>query len=223
MKKARIAAALAATLLMATGCVPQVLHGPRVETGKTGVLQLSAARSLPISETEDWSDDRFVIGLYGGGRIGSVSADGRTAYSLGAQVPLSGVLLVLLSPPDEALEVLGATSYVDAYLQPNRLPTGMTDYGVGVLVSTALVTPYAQYGRTLGPGASWYTTQAFAYNYRANSGNALLWLPSISRRSADDGRGRAVSYTAGGTVGRISDRTHWGLILAVTAEIGPKK
>ncbi len=204
-----------------TGCLPQVLHGPRVEDGTSGVISASIGRDIPVErDTNQYEDGPiFAPNLMIGGRAGMAGGDGSPAYSLGLLVPVVSIFSI---GSTDALELIAHTSYLDLYVQPVRnLKTG-TDFGAGLNISSILAMPYVQYGRTHEDGTSWFTTQGVMFTYRDDQPLAL-WAPSVSKRQTTHEGGRALTFTGGGAVGRASGRTEILVVLSVTAEFGLKK
>ena len=203
-----------------TGCMPQVLHGPRVEPGSTALLNLSAGANLPLDE-EDFADEAVVFApsLYFGGRHGIVGGEGKAAFSIGGQ--LSGLGVFLIGEPN-ALEILAAGSYLDLYVQPRRYEVADHEFGVGTLVSTALLTPYVQYGRTGSSGNSWFTTQSVVVSTRAED-RLMVWMPSVGWRTLKSESGRAVTFNAGAGIGKLESRTITLFLMSANVEFGLRR
>jgi hypothetical protein len=202
---------LAATLLQG-GCMPHVLHGPRVEPGTTGMVSLTLGRNFDLDD----ANMRVLPSLYAGLRHGWVSNDSAIGFSLGAQVP---PLLGVFTLEGDADRVLLATSYVDAYLEPRRAGFAGGNAGVGVLASSGLVMPYVQYGRADAAGEGWYTTQGVAL-LGGEWNEAVYWMPALAWRDVGSGTGHAVSYSLSGGIGPRDDATDWFVLFGFTAEFG---
>ena len=209
---------VAAAALLSTGCLPHVMHSPRVEEdGLSGSVSLIAGRNREIGDLET----RIVPSLYVGARHSSVPDDGDgPAASLGIQVP------VLLAPAffeeeDAGLSALLATSYVDLYAQPVRRSDPGFETGVGVLASTALVAPYLQLGRLDARGTGWYTTQLVAFTIGDDMGEGMLYMPTFVWRHRDAEGTSAANFSAGLGFGFGEDAATDHLItIGVTLEFG---
>ena len=204
-----------ATVLVAlgvlTGCVPQVTHGPRVERGTTGVMNLSAM-AVP-GEGLSPSEGEAGAVLYGGARHGWVAEDGTMAASLGVQAAVMAVPL-----HSGLLSNFASSTQADLYVQLERSAQQGREYGVGVLGSKDLVMPYTQFGATRGNGNAWYTTQGIAITTRGSG--STVWMPSVSWRDAADNNGRAVTWTAGSAIDLTGRAEQPLLVLSVTTEFG---
>jgi hypothetical protein len=113
------------------------------------------------------------------------------------------------------LQTLLATSYIDVYAQPRRSPNGEFDYGIGGLLSTGVLMPYVQAGRSTDGGA--YTTQGIAYTF-GSLNSKTYWLPAIAFRSVrPDGR-RAVSFYTNAAIELDSTDREWFVGFGVLVE-----
>lgn len=212
-----VIAAVAAALLF-TGCMPHVLHGPRVEDdGLSGSLSLTLGRNREIGDMES----RILPSVYGGLRRSWVPADGTgVAGSIGIQVPLLLFPVVADDGPN-GFDALAATSYVDLYMQPSRSLDPGFETGFGALGSTALAGPYLQAGRLSSTGQGWYTTQLVAFAIGDEMGRGILYLPSVVWRHRDPGAGTAANFSAGLGFGFGEDSERDNLIvLGVSFELG---
>lgn len=215
-RRSFIAAVLAAVLF--TGCMPHVMHGPRVEDdGLSGSLSLTLGRNREIGDLES----RILPSLYGGLRRSWVPADGTgVAGSIGIQLPL--LLAPILADDDpNGFDALLATSYADIYIQPSRDLEPGFETGIGVLASTALAGPYVQAGRMSATGRGWYTTQLVAFAIGDEMGRGMLYLPSVVWRHRDPGAGTAANLSAGLGFGFGEDsETDKLIVLGVSFELG---
>ncbi|MBR9988860.1 MAG: hypothetical protein KFH98_03840 [Gemmatimonadetes bacterium] len=200
------------------GCMPHIMHGPRVEEdGVSGSLSLSVGRNYDAAGSEL----RIVPSLYGGVRRSWLPADGDgIAGSIGIQVPL--LLAPLLADGESGrFSILTSTSYVDTYIQPRRRSEAGIETGVGMLVSTALVGPYLQAGVMREGGSGWYTTQAVAFTIGDEFGQGTFYLPAIAWRHRDPDLSTAANFSAGMGVRLGADGESDTLfVLGVTLELG---
>lgn len=201
-----------------TGCMPHVMHGPRVEDdGLSGSLSLTLGRNREVGDLES----RILPSLYAGLRRSWVPADGTgVAGSIGVQVPL--LLAPVLADDDpNRFDALMATSYADVYIQPSRDLDPGFETGFGVLASTALAGPYLQAGRMRPTGSGWYTTQLVAFAIGDEMGTGVLYLPSVVWRHREPGAGTAANFSAGLGFGFAEDsETDKLIILGVSFELG---
>jgi len=213
----RTAAVGAAALC--TGCLPHVMHGPRIEDdGVSGSLSLTLGRNRQVGGLET----EILPSLYGGLRTSRVPADGDgTAASLGVQVPV--LIAPLFANEDtDAFDALTATSYLDVYVQPKRRPQPGFEWGVGALASTGLAGPYVQVGRMQPDGGGWYTTQLVVFAIGDDfRDDGAYYLPTVVWRYRDPARTAAANISAGVGVG-VHDRsgTDMLVMLGVTLELG---
>ena len=204
---------VAAALFTTSGCMPQVLHGPRVEPGTTGALHVSVTKT---GEGYGLGAGEITIlpTLNGGVRHGWVSPGGRSAASLGLQVPILGIIVAGTTAED--VRWMSDITLADLYLQPWRDAGGAADFGAGVMASTGVAMPYVQYGHTLDSGNSWYVTQAVVMY----GGDEVLWLPSLTWREDGRGNGRAVHFTASAGVPASGETRIGFLNFGITTELG---
>lgn len=212
----RLAAVGAAVLC--TGCLPHVMHGPRIEDdGVSGSLSLTLGRNREIGDLET----EILPSMYGGVRTSKVPADGDgTAASLGLQLPV--LIAPLFANEDtNAFDVLTATSYLDVYVQPMRRRQPGIEWGVGALASTALAGPYVQVGRMRADGGGWYTTQLVVFTIGDDFGDGAYYLPTVVWRYRDQTRTSAANFSAGVGVGALAGSGEDMLVtLGVTLELG---
>jgi hypothetical protein len=199
--------------------MPHVMHGPRIEDdGVSGGLSLSLGRNYDVDDR----DLRFVPSLYGSVRRSTVPRDGDgVAASIGLQVPLLMAPLLVDNTTNDRFSILTATSYLDLYVQPRRRSEAGFETGVGVLASTALVTPYIQAGLMDENGSGWYTTQAVAFTVGDEFGDGSFYLPSVAWRHRDPETSLATNLHGGMGI-RINgeDNTDMMFIMGVTFELG---
>lgn len=208
-----IGAAAAAVLF--TGCMPHVMHGPRVEDdGLSGSLSLTIGHNRELDELEP----RILPSVYAGLRRSWVPGDGRgVAGSIGVQVPV--LLAPLIAGDDRGFDALAASSYVDVYIQPSRGADPGFETGIGVLASTALGGPYFQAGSMRPGGRGWYTTHLVAFDTRDDLG--LLYFPSFAWRHRNVDAEAAANLSAGLGFSVGGDQHMDTLIvLGVTLELG---
>jgi hypothetical protein len=138
-----------AALVLVTGCVPVIAHGPRVQAGPS----FGASASLTAGPVYPNGDDptKFLYGPFGlnaGYGWASDSTDG-AAVRVGLHVP---VPFVIAAQPDVYFQV------------PRRLVGGM-DAGLGLSTSFYDIEhvgmPYVQLGHINDNGSGWYTTQGY--------------------------------------------------------------
>lgn len=213
----RTAAVGAAALC--TGCLPHVMHGPRIEDdGVSGSLSLTLGRNRQVGGLES----EILPSLYGGLRTSKVPTDGDgTAASLGVQVPLL-IAPVFANDDTDAFDALTATSYLDVYLQPKRRPQPGFEWGVGALASTGLAGPYVQVGRMQPDGGGWYTTQLVVFAIGDDfDDDSAYYLPTVVWRYRDPARTAAANISVGVGVG-VHDRSGTDMLvtLGVTLELG---
>lgn len=207
-----LAAAFAAALC--TGCLPHVMHGPRIEDdGVSGSLSLTIGRNFEIGE----AGTSIVPSLYGGLRRSYVRAEGSgPAVSLGLQVPF---LIAPFLEREEGFESLAATSYADIYIQPARAAEPGWEYGGGALFSTELLAPYVQVGQLRANGNGWYTTHMVAFS-RELVGD-VVYLPTLVFRRSDGGDGRSAgNFSIGAGFSSERDLREAFVLLGVTLELG---
>ena len=199
---------IAAAPLVAAACVPHVAHGPRVEPGTRFFIDTGIIHTRELQD-ESFS---FIPSLYAGAAHGWLFADSASAFSLGFQLPLYLLPVVLSASGGDTFL---ATSYLDLYVQPRRSVAGRADFGIGALASTGLLMPYIQFGSGADGGFS--TTQAIATTHGPLAG-ALYWLPSIARRhESRDGR-RVVHFYLNGGIGLDEPGDEWFVGLGVMIE-----
>jgi hypothetical protein len=213
----RLAAVGAAVLC--TGCLPHVMHGPRIEDdGVSGSLSLTVGQNREVGGLEN----EILPSVYGGLRTSRVPAGGDgTAASLGVQVPV--LIAPLFANEDTgALDALAATSYVDVYVQPMRRQQPGFEWGVGALASNALAGGYVQVGRMQPDGGGWYTTQLVVFAVGDDFGDeGAYYLPTVVWRYRDPTRTTAANLSAGVGVGvHDGSRTDMLVTLGVTLELG---
>lgn len=207
----------AAFMLLFSACMPQIMHGPRVEDdGLSGSLSLTVGRNREIGELQP----RILPSMYAGLRRSWVPAGGRgAAGSIGFQVPV--LLAPLIADGDRnGLEALAATSYADIYLQPSRSGEPGFETGVGVLASTALGGPYVQAGMMRPGGKGWYTTQLLAFAIGDDLGSGVLYFPSVVWRHRDTGAETAANVSAGLGLGLGDSDMGTLIVLGVALELG---
>jgi len=215
------ATSLVAIALLATctsGCLPHVLHGPRIEDGSSAQLSLTLGRNVQWEE-DGGGNFRVVPGLYVGARTANAPDTTGPAVSIGVQVP--ALLLPLFVGEEGGVEAMLATSYIDVYAQPNRRPQpGGVELGVGALFSSITAAPYLQLGRFDGEGDGWYTTQQVMFTKELETG--VMYMPSIAYRDHDAGAGLTANWTLSGAVGAAEEEVRWFVMLGGTFEIGPR-
>jgi hypothetical protein len=200
--------------VLCTGCLPHVMHGPRIEDdGVSGSLSLTLGRNFEFGDP----GTSIVPSLYGGVRRSYVSPDGTgAAFSIGLQVPF---LIAPFLGEQGGFEGLGATSYADVYFQPARRVEPGWEYGGGGLFSTHVAAPYIQLGRMREGGSGWYTTHMIAFSNEF-VGN-VLYLPTVVIRHRDrveDSSAANFSFGAGLNFERgVRDAL---FLLGVTLEVG---
>ena len=210
---------LLALPLFTGGCMPHVMHGPRVEDGTTQALSLSVGRQMAAGNR----DETMVPSIYAGLRKGTVSEDSAGAYSIGAQIPPL-MLLGFLGTDDneDFLRLLFATSYVDLYVQPRGARGRQWDMGAGALASSAVFAPYVQFGRRRGDSQDgWYSTQMVAVA-GSEFEDLAFWMPSFGWRDRG-GRysGTAVDIDLSAVVPwRGADVREWMVFVTFTTEFG---
>jgi hypothetical protein len=213
--------ALAAAIgVFSSGCMPHVMHGPRVEEGGvSGSVSLTLGRNREVGDL----DARILPSVYGGLRQSWVPSEGDgLAGSFGIQVPLllAPVLLDREATGVDRVDALLATTYVDGYLQPKRRVDPGWETGLGVLASTALAGPYLQAGRMDAHGHGWYTTQLVAFTIGDDLGEGSIYMPTIVWRHRDVGGSTAANFSLGLGV-PLSDNAEEMLVIAgVTFELG---
>lgn len=207
-----LTAALAAVLC--TGCLPHVMHGPRIEDdGVSGALSLTLGRNFEFGE----AGTSIVPSFYGSVRRSYVPGDGTgAAFSVGLQVPF---LIAPFLGEEGGFEALGATSYADVYLQPMRgVETGW-EFGGGALGSTRIVAPYIQLGRLDDDGSGWYTTQMIAFSNELEG--SVVYLPTVVFRQRDrPADSSAANFSLGGGFNFEGDLDDAFFLLGVTLEVG---
>ena len=214
----RRTAAVGAAVLC-TGCLPHVMHGPRIEDdGVSGSLSLTLGHNRETGELENV----ILPSLYGGLRTSKVPTDGDgTAASLGLQVPV--LIAPLFADEDTGFfDTLAATSYLDVYVQPQRRLQPGLEWGVGALASNALAGPYVQVGRMQPDGGGWYTTQLVVFAVGNDFGDdSAYYLPTVVWRYRDPERTTAANLSVGVGVGVRDGRGTDALVtLGVTLELG---
>lgn len=214
----RRTAAVGAAVLC-TGCLPHVMHGPRIEDdGVSGSLSLTLGHNRETGEL----DPEILPSLYGGLRTSKVPANGEgTAASFGVQVPV--LIAPLFANEDSGFfDILAATSYLDVYVQPQRRLQPGLEWGVGALASNALAGPYVQVGRMQPDGGGWYTTQLVVFAVGDDFGDeGAYYLPNVVWRYRDPERTTAANLSVGVGVGVHDGSTTDMLVtLGVTLELG---
>ena len=185
---------VACSALLCAGCLPHVMHGPRIEPdGLSGSLSLKLGHNQEIGEPVN-----FVPSLYGGLRQSFVSRSGEgPALSVGVQVPFFVVALVTDYEGPDAMTVATSTSYVDVYVQPRRKRAPGFETGIGVLTSSAIAAPYVQIGRIDDDGGGWYTTQVVGFSISDDLASGVLYMPSVVLRTPASDSGSAANFSAG--------------------------
>ena len=213
----RRTAAVGAAVLC-TGCLPHVMHGPRIEDdGVSGSLSLTLGHNRETGELENV----ILPSLYGGLRTSKVPTAGDgIAASLGLQVPVL-IAPLFANEGTDAWDALTATSYLDVYVQPTRRPQPGFEWGVGALASTALAGPYAQIGRVRPDGSGWYTTQLFMFRIGDGFGDSGYYMPTVAWRYRDPEKTSAANLSAGlGVSFDEPSGTEVLVTLGVTLELG---
>ncbi|HUF50244.1 MAG TPA: hypothetical protein VMN60_05390 [Longimicrobiales bacterium] len=211
---------LAVLVLCASGCIPHVLHGPRVEEGVTGQLSLTLGRN---TEWGSGGEFRVLPSLYVGARRAHVSSrvsrsGGSLAFSYGVQVP---ALLLPVFFDAGGLDAVLATSHADVYVQPNRRAEPGSDGGIGALFSTHIFAPYIQFGRLNAEGDGWYTTQLAAF--ARTSGPRVLYMPALAYRDHDEARNHTANWSLGAGFALDDGDTEWIVLLGGTFELGRRR
>ncbi|HEX2166112.1 MAG TPA: hypothetical protein VHG09_02630 [Longimicrobiales bacterium] len=210
-----IAAAIA---LLTPGCMPHVMHGPRIEeNGVSGTLSLTLGRNREVGDPSA----RILPSLYGGLRRSWMASEGDgPAGSVGIQLPLllAPVLFDANSGVD-AVDALLATSYLDIYIQPVRRTEPGWESGIGVLGSTALAGPYVQVGR-FGVEQGWYTTQLVTFTIGNDLGEGAIYMPTLVWRHRDIGASTAANFSLGLGVPLTEDAGQTLVIAGVSFELG---
>jgi hypothetical protein len=161
--------------VMASGCIPAVNHGPRIESGWNGGLTASFPLG-PRYDNGDWGQTPFLHGPVGVNlaRGWRTSGDGG-ALQLGVHVPAA----LALYPPG-----FFKLAQADAYYQlPARISSGF-DAGFGVNLASAYVMPYLQVGQIVDDDSGWYTTQGLTVMWddgvSSNGSAAIFWMPTLA-------------------------------------------
>lgn len=211
----RMAAVGAAVL--GTGCLPHVMHGPRIEDdGVSGSLSLTLGQNREVGGLEN----EILPSVYGGVRTSKVPTEGDgTAASLGLQVPVF-IAPLFANEDTGAFDALTASSYLDVYVQPKRGREPGLEWGVGALASTALAGPYVQVGRMKADGGGWYTTQLVVFTMGDEFGDGAYYLPAVAWRYRDPARTSAANISASLGVGFHEQGTDMLVTLGVTLELG---
>lgn len=195
--------------------MPHVMHSPRVEPGTTGATSISFGRNIDA----DAGSTTYLPSLYAALRHGRVADDGASAWSVGAQLQPLLMVLGLRDRTTDFAELALATSYVDLYAQPRGLRRPDRDAGVGVLFSSALVSPYVQFGRFDADGQGVYTTQAVGVTREPLYEGGWFWLPSLMwRETGREGSAAHLGISAG--IGGEAGESVWWLSLHATIEWG---
>jgi hypothetical protein len=203
----------AAMAVFSSGCMPHVMHGPRIEEdGVSGSLSLTLGRNREVGDHIG-----ILPSLYGGLRRSWMRSDG-LAGSIGVQVPLFLATVLVDNSRVDAADVL-ATSYVDIYIQPVRRTEPGWESGVGVLASSALIGPYAQVGR-FDTGQGWYTTQLVAFTIGDDLGDGTLYMPTVVWRRRNVGGSTAANFSLGLGVPLTLNADEMLLIAGVSFELG---
>lgn len=201
-------------LLTTGGCMPHVMHGPRVEGGTSGGFTASAGRQVG---TGGYAGP-FVPSLYAGLRHGFVAANDRSALWIGAQVPVPLFLYLADNDTEDDAEVALAVSYADVYVQPRGLRGGSYEAGVGALFSKAVLAPYFQVGEQDAEGKGWFVTPMLVLT-RDEFDVGTYAIQSVAWRE----RGRAdTAYQLGASFALPLQADSEGFLfsLTFTAELG---
>ena len=213
----RVAVVAASAASLTTGCMPHIMHGPRVDDdGVSGSLSLTLGHNREVGEM----DTRIVPSLYGGLRRSWVSADGRgPAASVGVQVPV--LLAPLFAGNEDGFKAVMLTSYADVYVQPSRRAAAGWEWGVGGLASTGMAGPYVQVGRIGQNGNGWYTTQLIAFG-SDDFATGTFYMPTVAWRYRDQDATTAANLSVGMGFGFDEGNDHMDalFIIGVTLELG---
>lgn len=140
----KLALAAELTLILIQGCIPAVLHGPRIDGGLTTGVAASYTTG-PKRTRGDWGDVAYAygpVGLNAGYGWTSDRIEG-LGVRLGVNVPL----LVALTQPDVYVQL------------PRRVLLGLDGgFGVTSTPGNGVVMPYAQLGALSAGGSGIYAT-----------------------------------------------------------------
>jgi hypothetical protein len=165
----------AAALAFATaGCMPVVMHDPRIGEGRRVPIAV-AAGIVPETVNDDPSILPYLTLGYAYGWVGETAA-----FSAGVQVPLFPYLPAIY---------YGAA--LDMYVQPSVVHAR----GGGFLLSPSFALPYVQLGTGQEGETSWFTTQGVALTYEEFE-EGTFWVPSFALRHEREDGGRAVTLFA---------------------------
>jgi hypothetical protein len=206
-------------ILAISGCMPQVLHGPHIEEGTSGLINVGIGRNFRFGDDSDAGRSSVpMVNL--GLRQGFIGSDGGPAVSVGLQ---SSAFAIFFVDSENAVEIFGASSFADVYVQPRRYAAATSDFGAGILASTGIAAPYVQYGRTRPNGSSWHTTQGIMTTLHGNGAgvdNVTMWMTGLSWRDLSSTGRTAVIFSADALMGRLNHRTEFLITLSATAELG---
>ena len=158
-------------VLTAQGCIPAVMHGPRIDPGFSWGMAGSYT-AVPRLTRGDWGGIAYAygpVGLNAGYGWTSDQTDG-----LGVRIGLHAPVLVVAAQPDLYVQL------------PKRVSLGL-DAGVGVtaIPANTSVMPYGQIGFLNAAGSGLYATYGYLFgpdpssaNYSGHGGGA--YVPGIA-------------------------------------------
>jgi hypothetical protein len=173
-------------LVLGSGCLPAINHGPRVADGASIGVVASITPGPEYSSGE--LNTPYLYGPVGisFGR-GWAARDGNSVgFYLGGHVPVPGI----------------PWAQADLYLQAPGSMFGDFDAGIGVNAGYAKYSPYVQFGRIDAEGSGWYTTQGVTFlptttSYAINDLYGWLWVGGVARQWSKAGRERHVFLSGG--------------------------
>jgi hypothetical protein len=179
-------AAVLIMVLLCSGCVPVVQHGPWVRRG------ISAAGGGTAGAAAEWNESGQIaplISFEAGVRAGITPNDSSSAgASLGLQLPLLSLLMELEAPNNDELDFLRFVN-LDGYIAlpgPRQL-----HLGAGMTASNLHSMPYIQAGRL----DQWYATLAIMF---VRESDIVIVAPSYTVvRRQESWWAQHITFTAG--------------------------
>jgi hypothetical protein len=155
----------AVVLLAQSACFPAMLHGPRVEPGLSGTVNISQVAG-PTHTEGDYGGLHLrnaSVGL-GVGYGWRAATAHRPSFFAGAYVP-----------------VVFPFAQLDLFAQAPEAWTGPTSGGLGVNAAIDHVAPYLQWGVVSAAGFGWSTTQGLNVRYGGGEENGKVsWTPGVA-------------------------------------------
>ncbi len=172
--------------IVASGCLPAINHGPRVEEGRTfgavGAYPVAIRPSLGDQPTPPVLAGPLGINLGHGWAAANRISPG---YYLGLHVPILAIPYAQL----------------DVYRQAPASTLEGFDLGVGANVGLWQAMPYVQFGRAEPGGSGWHTTQGVMFVRNSmtvqNWAHGWAWIPSLAYRWVAPGLSVELFVTGG--------------------------